>query len=209
MGQLDGKVILITGGARGQGEAEARQCASAGADVWITDILAAVGQKVAADIGCHFLEHDVTDEQRWDEVVSEVLADSNGIDGLVNNAGVFKLETLCDSSLDEYRRITEVNQTGTFLGMRAVGRQMKTQGRGSIVNISSIAGLSGAGGGSFAYVASKWAVRGMAKAAARELGPHGIRVNSVHPGIIETEMLRISIRLSPANPFNLSSSSVK
>lgn len=190
MGQLDDRVILITGGARGQGEAEARQCAAAGADVWITDVLAAVGDKAAADIGCHFLQQDVTDEQRWDEVVSEIVAAAGAIDGLVNNAGVFKIENMCDSSLDEYRRITEINQTGVFLGMRAVGRQMKSQRRGSIVNISSIAGLSGARGGSFAYVASKWAVRGMTKSAAVELGPHGIRVNSVHPGIIETEMLQ-------------------
>jgi len=190
MGRLDDKVILITGGARGQGEAEARQCAAEGADVWITDVLSAEGEKVAADIGCHFLEQDVTGESRWDEVVQEVVATSGCIDGLVNNAGVFKLESMCESSLDEYRRVTEINQTGVFLGMRACGRVMKEHGSGSIVNISSVAGLGGAGGAAFAYVASKWAVRGMTKAAANELGPFGVRVNSVHPGIIETDMLK-------------------
>ena len=190
MGRLDDKVILITGGARGQGEAEARQCAGEGADVWITDVLCAEGKKVAADVGCHFLEQDVTSESRWDEVVKEVVAASDRIDGLVNNAGVFKIESMCDTSLDEYRRVTEINQTGVFLGMRAIGRVMKEHGSGSIVNISSVAGLGGAGGAAFAYVASKWAVRGMTKAAANELGPFGVRVNSVHPGIIETDMLK-------------------
>jgi len=190
MGRLDDKVILVTGGARGQGEAEARQCAAEGADVWITDVLSAEGEKVAADIGCHFRKQDVTNESCWDEVVQEVVATSGRIDGLVNNAGVFKLESMCDSSLDEYRRVTEINQTGVFLGMRACGRVMKERGGGSIVNISSVAGLGGAGGAAFAYVASKWAVRGMTKAAANELGPFGVRVNSVHPGIIETDMLK-------------------
>ena len=189
MGQLDGKTILITGGARGQGEAEARQCAAAGADVWVTDVLTAEGEKVAADIGGHFLEQDVTDEARWDEVASTIVSESGRIDGLVNNAGIFKVVGMCDTTLDDYRRITEINQTGVFLGMRAVAGQMKSQGSGSIVNISSVAGLSGAGM-AFAYAASKWAVRGMTKSAAQELGPFGIRVNSVHPGIIETEMLR-------------------
>jgi len=190
MGRLENKVILITGGARGQGEAEARQCVAEGAEVWITDVLCTEGEKAAADIGCHFLEQDVTSEPRWDEVVGEVLAASGGLDGLVNNAGVFKLESMCDSSLAEYRRVTEINQTGVFLGMRAAGRVMKERGGGSIVNISSVAGMAGAGGAAFAYVASKWAVRGMTKSAANELGPFAIRVNSVHPGIIETDMLK-------------------
>ena len=188
MGQLDGKVILITGGARGQGEAEARHCASEGADVWITDVLTEEGEKVAADLGCHFAEQDVTDEARWDEVVARVVETSGSIDGLVNNAGVFRVTPMTETTLDEYRFITEINQTGVFLGMRAVASAMKSQGSGSIVNISSIAGLSGTAG-AFAYGASKWAVRGMTKSAAQELGPFGVRANSVHPGIIETEML--------------------
>lgn len=189
MGRLDDNVVLITGGARGQGEAEARQCAAEGAVVWVTDVLTAEGEKVAADIGGHFLEQDVTDEGRWDEVVSMIVATSGRVDGLVNNAGVFKMTPMTTTSLEEYRFITEINQTGVFLGMRAVAEQMKSQGRGSIVNISSIAGLSGTAG-AFAYGASKWAVRGMTKSAAQELGPSGVRVNSVHPGIIETEMLK-------------------
>ena len=189
MGQLDSKVILITGGARGQGEAEARQCAASGADVWITDVLVPEGEKVAADIGGHFLEQDVTDESRWGEVVDEIVASSGSLDGLVNNAGVFQVAPMTQTTLDDYRRITEINQTGVFLGMRAAAKTMVGQHSGSIVNISSIAGLSGTAA-AFAYGASKWAVRGMTKSAAQELGSSNVRVNSVHPGIIETEMLQ-------------------
>lgn len=189
MGQLEGKVILITGGARGQGAAEARQCAAAGADVWVTDLLVADGEKVAADIGGHFLEQDVTNESLWNEVIDEIVVTSGSLDGLVNNAGIFKIVPMTQTTLDDYRRITEINQTGVFLGMRAAAKQMVAQQSGSIVNISSIAGLSGAAS-AFAYGASKWAVRGMTKSAAQELGPSNVRVNSIHPGIIETEMLQ-------------------
>ena len=114
---------------------------------------------------------------------------SGSLDGLVNNAGIFKIVPMTQTTLDDYRRITEINQTGVFLGMRAAAKQMVAQQSGSIVNISSIAGLSGAAS-AFAYGASKWAVRGMTKSAAQELGPSNVRVNSIHPGIIETEMLQ-------------------
>ncbi|MCP3939568.1 MAG: glucose 1-dehydrogenase [Actinomycetia bacterium] len=192
---LEGKVILITGGGRGQGESEARMCRAAGAEVVITDVLVDEGRQLAGEIGATFLEQDVVDEGRWDQVIGEIMAEHGRIDGLVNNAGVFLVKAMTDTTLDEYRRVTEINQTSIFLGMKAVAGPMSERGSGSIVNISSIAGLGGAGGSAFAYTASKWAVRGMTKAAAVELGPSGVRVNSVHPGIIETQMLEHFVAL--------------
>lgn len=189
MARLDGKVVLITGGARGQGAAEARMCREAGAEVVLTDVLVEEGDAVAAEIGGLFIEHDVTSPEAWASVVETTLERHGRIDGLVNNAGVFLIRGLLDTSLEDYRRLTEINQTGVFLGLKAVGAVMAEQGSGSIVNISSIAGLGGAGGNAFAYATAKWAVRGMTKAAGIELGRHGVRVNSVHPGIIETPMM--------------------
>ena len=186
---LDNRVIVITGGARGQGAAEARMCTERGAKVVVTDVLVDDGVATAADVGGLFVRHDVTSPDDWAAVVATTLEAHGRIDGLVNNAGVFLIRSMMQTSLDDYRRLTEINQTCVFLGMQAVGGAMIEQGSGSIVNISSVAGLRGAGGSAFAYAAAKWAVRGMTKSAAVELGPHGIRVNSVHPGIIETAML--------------------
>ncbi len=186
---LDGKVIFITGGARGQGATEARLCHSLGAKVVVTDVLVEQGQAVADEVDGLFVCHDVTSPEQWSGAVDAALDRFGRIDGLVNNAGVFVIKSMMDTTLDEYRNLTEINQTGVFLGMQTVGRVMLDQGSGSMVNISSIAGLGGAGGAAFAYTASKWAVRGMSKSAAIEFGPHGVRVNSVHPGIIETPML--------------------
>jgi 3alpha(or 20beta)-hydroxysteroid dehydrogenase len=188
MSRLSGKVALVTGGARGQGAAEARLFAAEGAAVVITDILDADGEKTAAACGGVYLHHDVTSEEDWSRVVGEVVSRHGRLDVLVNNAGIYMAGRIGDTSLDEYRRIIEVNQIGVFLGMKAVAEAMTAAGGGSIVNISSVAGLRG-GGNSVAYTASKWAVRGMTKSAAREFAAHGIRVNSIHPGYIETAML--------------------
>ena len=188
MGKLDGKVALITGGARGQGAAEGALFAAEGAQVVITDVLDEDGAKAAESFGGQYLHHDVTDETRWKQVVDAVLDRHGRLDVLVNNAGIFKPSGLQQSTLAEYRQVIDVNQVGVYLGMQAVSVPMIAQGSGAIVNISSIAGLRG-GGRAIAYVASKFAVRGMTKAAAIELGPHGIRVNSIHPGLIETPML--------------------
>ena len=177
MGKLDGRVALITGGARGQGAAESALFASEGASVVLTDVLDADGRATAAAIGGMYLRHDVTSEARWDEVVAEVVAQHGKIDILVNNAGIFKTGGILNSSLADYMRVIEVNQVGVFLGMRAVAKHMVERGSGAIVNISSIAGMQGSPGAA-AYGASKWAVRGMTKGAASELGRYGIRVNS-------------------------------
>jgi 3alpha(or 20beta)-hydroxysteroid dehydrogenase len=188
MGRLDGKVVLITGGARGQGEAEARLCTDEGATVWITDVLADEGRKLAADIGATFVEHDVTDAGDWAAVTDQLMAAPGRIDGLINNAGIFRTAGLLDTGRELWDSIIAVNQTGVFLGLQAVAPIMVGQRSGSIVNISSIAGLRGSKI-AFAYGASKWAVRGMTKNAALELAEHGVRVNSIHPGIIDTPMI--------------------
>ena len=188
MARLDGKVILITGGARGQGEAEARRCTAEGASVVITDILDGDGKAVAADISATYHHHDVVSSSDWTAVVDATIEQHGRIDGLVNNAGIFVVKAMLDTDEATYRRVVDVNQVGVYLGMAAVAPSMVEHGGGSIVNISSIAGMRGAAV-AFAYGASKWAVRGMTKSAAVELGPHQIRVNSVHPGLIDTQML--------------------
>ena len=191
MGRLEGKVALITGGARGQGAAEAELFAAEGATVFISDVLDELGEETAARLGgtVAFLRHDVTSEDDWAAVVAGILEAAGRLDVLVNNAGIFRLGGLSDTSLDLWNQVVAVNQTGVFLGMKAVADQMRAQRSGSIVNISSIAGLSGAALG-HAYGATKFAVRGMTKSAAQELAPFGVRVNSVHPGIVETDMLQ-------------------
>ncbi len=188
-GRLDGKVALITGGARGQGAAEAALFAQEGAAVVITDVLDEEGRATAAAIdGCRYLHQDVRDEDRWAEVVADVVAREGSLTVLINNAGIFPVQSLMETSLEDYRRVIDINQVGVYLGMRAVVPAMRDAGGGSIINISSIAGML-ATPNSFGYGASKWAVRGMTKAAAHDLGPDNIRVNSIHPGIIETPMI--------------------
>lgn len=188
MGKLDGQVAIVTGGARGQGGAEARLFAAEGATVVITDVLDEVGAQTAAECGGIYLHHDVSSEADWAKVIETVMARYDRIGVLVNNAGIFKLGRLTDTTLEDYMKVIDVNQVGVFLGMRAVAPAMINAGKGAIVNISSIAGMQGSPG-AIAYGASKWAVRGMTKSAATELGPFGIRVNSIHPGLIETDML--------------------
>jgi 3alpha(or 20beta)-hydroxysteroid dehydrogenase len=188
MGKLDGRVALVTGGARGQGAEEARLFAAEGAHVYLTDVRAEEGAKTAADVGGTFLEHDVTSWEQWEDVVGQIVRERGHVDVLVNNAGVLLWATMTKTSLEDWERVVAINQTGVFLGMRAVAPQMIEQRSGSIINISSIGGLRGSGV-CFAYGATKWAVRGMTKGAAQELGPHGIRVNSIHPGIIDTPMM--------------------
>ena len=190
MNRLDGKVALITGGARGQGAAEAALFVDAGAKVVITDIDVAEGEAVAAQVGenCRFLAQDVTDENDWKRIVDRTVELFGSLDVLVNNAGMFRVVGMQDTSLDLWNQLIAVNQTSVFLGMRAVAPVMKQQNAGSIINLSSIAGLAGAAR-AHAYSATKWAVRGMTKSAALELAPYGIRVNSVHPGLIDTRMM--------------------
>ena len=188
MGRLEGKVALISGGARGQGAAEARLFADEGAEVVLTDVLDDEGAQVAAEVGGTYIHHDVTSEDEWSAVVARTVELHGGLDVLINNAGIWITTPLIGGSLEDYRRVIEVNQVGVFLGMREAAPAMIERGGGSIVNISSVAGLRG-GGTAFGYTASKWAVRGMTKGAAVALGRYNIRVNSIHPGLIDTAML--------------------
>jgi 3alpha(or 20beta)-hydroxysteroid dehydrogenase len=186
--RIDGKVAIITGAGRGQGAATAALFVSAGATVFLTDIDEAEGNIAAKEAGGTFLPHDVASESSWGAVVAQVMSAAGRIDVLVNNAGIIQWKTMTQTSQELWERIIAVNQTGPFLGMKAVAPVMIEQGSGSIVNISSVGGLGGSSP-CFAYGATKWALRGMTRGAAQELGPHGIRVNAVLPGSIESRMI--------------------
>ncbi len=191
MARFGNKVVLISGGARGQGAAEARMLVAEGAKVVVGDVLEAEGRRLAEELGnaAVFLRQDVTEEADWARAVAAAER-LGGLHGMVNNAGIFIPKTLLDTDVALFERHLRVNQLGCFLGMKAVVGAMERAGGGSIVNISSVAGLRGSPG-AFAYSATKWALRGMTKSAAIELAPRGIRVNSVHPGPIDTEMLKV------------------
>jgi 3alpha(or 20beta)-hydroxysteroid dehydrogenase len=190
MGRLDGKVAIITGAARGQGAAEARLFAAEGARVVVADVLDDEGKAVAAEIGdaAVYTHLDVTDEGQWADAVALAERTFGPVTVLVNNAGILLFQAVHKTELDDFDRILRVNVHGVFLGMKTVTPSMEKAGGGSIVNISSTAGLQGLPYLA-AYVASKWAVRGLTKSAAIDLGHKGIRVNSVHPGGIDTPMV--------------------
>ena len=189
MARFDGKVILISGGARGMGATEARLLAAEGARIVIGDVLVEQGEKLAAELGtsCVFVKLDVADPADWDRAIAAATA-LGGLHGLVNNAGVYIPKSLPDTDLGNWERHLRINQTGVYLGMKAGAAAMTTGA--AIVNLSSTAGLRGTPH-AFAYGATKWAVRGMTKSAATELAGRGIRVNSVHPGPIDTDMIKI------------------
>ncbi len=192
MGRLDGKVAIVTGAARGMGEAEARLFAAEGARVVVADVLDEPARAVAAAIGgsAHAVHLDVSDESSWRDALAETEARFGPPDVLVNNAGVLAVTPILTADVAEFRRILDVNLVGTFIGMQVVGGAMAAAGRGSIINVSSTGGLVGQSTIG-AYVASKWGVRGLTKSAAIELGPLGVRVNSLHPGGIATPMLGV------------------
>jgi 3alpha(or 20beta)-hydroxysteroid dehydrogenase len=193
MGRLSGKVAIITGAAQGMGEAHAKAFVAEGAKVILTDINEAGGSALARGLGndALFIAQDVTSEAGWTAVVAEGEGRFGTVNVLVNNAGVLgKIAETTDFSLEDYQSVCAVNQVGVYLGMRAVLPSMIKAGGGSIVNISSIAGLVAIyGAPNLAYVASKFAVRGMTKQIAVEYGLRNIRCNSIHPGYIKTPMM--------------------
>ena len=187
MGKLDGKVAIVTGGSQGMGAEDARILASEGARVVVCDVQDEAGTAVAESIGGRYRHLDVTDEANWAEVVSGVTSTIGSLDILINNAGVVGFTPVADTELAEWNRVIGINLTGVFLGIRAVAGPMAAAGGGVIVNISSTAGIMGYSNLS-AYVASKWGVRGLTKAAALDLAKDNIRVVSVHPGGVRTPM---------------------
>ncbi len=189
MGKLDGKVAVVTGGARAMGAATARLFVAEGAWVLIADVLDDAGRALAQALGdaASFQHLDVSEEAGWARVAADCVDRFGGVDVLVNNAGILKFGALVDTSLADLQRVLAVNVGGCFLGMKTMAPIMMAKGRGAIVNISSIDGMKGANSIG-AYAASKWAVRGLTKVAALEFGHRGVRVNSVHPGGIDTPM---------------------
>src|SRR6478752_4540974 len=176
MGRVDGKVVLISGGAQGMGAAHAKMLIGEGAKVELGDSV-------------RYVHLDVTEADQWAAAVNTAVETYGKLNVLVNNAGIVALGKIGEFDMAKWQKVIDVNLTGTFLGMQAVVEHMKADGGGSIINVSSIEGLRGAPM-VHPYVASKWAVRGLAKSAAIELGAHNIRVNSVHPGFIRTPMTK-------------------
>ncbi|WP_373077951.1 glucose 1-dehydrogenase [Zhongshania sp.] len=202
MKRLTGKVAIITGAARGMGAVTAKLFIEHGASVIISDILDDAGEKLAEELGCqaHYVHADVSKEADWARLINT--AESIGpLTTLVNNAGILHFAAIKDSDAADYMRVIEINQLGTYLGIRAAIEPMKRAGSGSIINISSVDGLQAKNGLS-AYVSSKWAVRGMSKSAALELGPYNIRVNTVHPGGVFTAMHGAEGRTTPSAEDN-------
>jgi 3alpha(or 20beta)-hydroxysteroid dehydrogenase len=193
MGRLSGKIAVVTGAARGMGESHARIFVKEGASVVLTDTRKDAGGALAEELGANalFVEHDVTSASDWERVVQATENAFGPLNVLVNNAGILgAMATTAEMSEKDYLQVIAVNQHSVYLGMHACIPSMLRAGGGSIVNISSIAGLvANYGFPSLAYVGSKFAVRGMTKAAAVEYGPQGIRANSVHPGFIMTPMM--------------------
>lgn len=191
MGRVEGKVALVTGGARGIGAAYARILVAEGAKVVIGDILDAQGLDLAASLGdtASFIHLDVTQPEQWTAAVAFAAKTFGGLNILVNNAGIATGAPITEFKLDIWRKTIDINLTGTFLGMQAAIPELAKAKGGSIINISSVEGLRGSAG-LHAYVASKFGVRGLTKSVALDVAHLGIRVNSIHPGLIETDMTK-------------------
>lgn len=190
MGRVDGKVVLISGGARGMGASHATALLEEGARVVIADVLEDEGRALSQKLGDRalFVPLDVTVVAQWERAVRAAVEHFGGLDVLVNNAGIVHFAPIDELDVDSWHRVMSINLSGTFYGIRSAVSALKLRGQGSIINISSSAGLMGYESLP-AYTASKFGIRGLTKAAALDLGRYGIRVNSVHPGMVRTPML--------------------
>lgn len=189
-GRVAGKVALISGAAQGMGASHARALAAEGARVVIADLLAEKGRALAAEIGADravFVRLDVTSEESWAAAVAETVDRFGSLDVLVNNAGVFTRGSVVDATVEDWRRTIDIDLTGNFIGMHASVEALKASGRASVINISSIAGVTGFKNRA-AYSAAKWGVQGLTRTSAMDLAPYGIRVNSVNPGSVRTPL---------------------
>lgn len=187
--RLQGKVAIITGGARGMGEATVRAFVAEGAKVLIADVLQEAGEALARELAADtlFFPLDITQEEAWQAALAAAEERFGPVNVLVNNAAINRFRSIPETDKATFQKVLEVNVLGAFLGLRVVGGAMVRRRAGSIVNVSSVDGMRGANG-YVAYVTSKWGVRGMTKAAAMEFGPRGVRVNSIHPGGVFTAM---------------------
>ncbi len=203
MPRLEGKVAIISGGARGQGAVEARMFAEEGASVVIGDILDDQGRQTEAELqelgyNVTYVHLDVTDESDWQSAVQTALSTYGKLDILLNNAGILIRKTIEETTVEDWDRIFAVNSKGVFLGTKAAIPAMRENGGGSIINISSTAGLVGSPNGSASYTATKGSVRLFTKSTAIQHASEGIRANSIHPGPIETDMIADTLN-DPAN----------
>ncbi|MEU3614069.1 SDR family oxidoreductase [Streptomyces sp. NPDC006872] len=197
MGKLDGRVVLVTGAARGQGEQEARLFREEGAEVVVADVLDEQGRALADEIGARYVHLDVGREDAWQSAVRTVQEAYGRLDGLVNNAGILRFNALVDTPLDEFMQVVQVNQVGCFLGVKTVAPVL-TDG-GTIVNTASYTALTGMAAVG-AYAATKHAILGLTRVAALELAPRGIRVNAMCPGAVDTAMSNPSLLDPDADP---------